>query len=126
MQYSRRAALLTLIALEIAPLGFSQIYGVPAEPGAVGNEPLATFHGAVQDIDKKLLRITLDEGNTLDFVCDRKTQYFDGKKKIKPEAIKPGDRVAVDSKRYRDGELEAIHVRLQHSKTQNAGAPKTS
>jgi len=116
-----------LIILGIASVGFAQIYRRgQAAPGAVGDEPLATFTGAVQDIDKKVLRIKSEDANTLQFVCDRKTQYFDGDKKIKITDIKPGDRVSVESKRFRNGELEAIHVRLEHPKTENAGAPKTS
>jgi len=125
MNCTRRVAL--LIILGIASVGFAQIYRRgQAAPGAVGDEPLATFTGAVQDIDKKVLRIKSEDANTLQFVCDRKTQYFDGDKKIKITDIKPGDRVSVESKRFRNGELEAIHVRLEHPKTENAGAPKTS
>jgi len=118
MNRTRSLALLALGILATAPLGFPQYYprmGRPV-PGAVGNEPLATFTGSVQEIDKKMLRIKSEEANTLQFVCDRKTQFFDGDKKIKVTDIKPGDRVSVESKRFRDGELEAIHVRLEHPK----------
>jgi len=115
------------LVLTTAFAGWAQIYRPgKAVPGAVGNEPLATFSGSVQDIDKKILRIKSEDANTLTFVCDRKTQFFDGDKKIKLTDIKPGDHVSVESKRFRDGELEAINVRLDHPKTENAGAPKTS
>jgi hypothetical protein len=97
-----------------------------ASPGAIPEEPLATFSGAVQDIDKKLLRIKSEDSNTLQFVCSHKTQYFDGDKKIKGSDIKPGDRVSVDSRRFRNGELEAINVHVEHPKTENAGAQKRS
>ena len=127
MNCTRRVALLFLIIPGIASVGFPQIYRRgQAAPGAVGNEPLATFTGAVQDIDKKILRIKSEDANTLQFVCDRKTQYFDGDKKIKITDIKPGDHVSVESKRFRNGELEAIHVRLERPKAENAGEPKTS
>ena len=128
MKDTRRIAFLALVVMAAAPVGLSQYYPRMgrAEPGGVGNEPLATFNGSVQDIDKKILRIKSEDANTLQFVCDRKTQFFDGNKKIKITGIKPGDQVSVESKRFRDGELEAIHVRLQHAKTENAGAPKTS
>lgn len=128
MNGTRRAACLALALVAMASVGLPQYYpGMgKAEPGGVGNEPLATFTGAVQDIDKKILRIKSEDANTLQFVCDRKTQYFDGDKKIKITDIKPGDRVSVESKRFRDGELEAIHVRLQRPKAENAGTPKTS
>jgi hypothetical protein len=95
-------------------------------PGSIPDEPLATFSGVVQDIDKKILRIKDADANTLQFVCDRKTQYFDGDRKIKITDIKPGDHVSVESKRFRDGELEAVNVRLDRGKTQNAGAQEGS
>ena len=128
MNGTRRVAFLSLAVLATASIGLPQYYPRmgKAQPGAVGDEPLATFSGSVQDIDKKLLRIKSEDTNTLQFVCDRKTQFFDGDKKIKITDIKPGDHVSVESKRFRDGELEAIHVRLERPKTENAGAPKTS
>jgi hypothetical protein len=126
-----RVCVFGLLALGLALPGASQVArprrGIgQSSPGAIPEEPLATFSGAVQDIDKKVLRIKSEESNTLQFVCSRKTQYFDGDKKIKGSDIKPGDRVSVDSKRFRDGELEAINVHVEHSKTENAGARKTS
>ena len=128
MKGTRRVAFPALALLAATCVGFAQYYPRmgKAEPGGVGDEPLATFTGAVQDIDKKILRIKSEDANTVQFVCDRKTQYFDGDKKIKNTDIKPGDRVLVESKRFRNGELEAVHVRLDRPKTENAGAPKTS
>ena len=129
MNSTRRLIVAALGTLGMAFLGFPQYYPRgygKATPGAVGDEPLATFSGKVQDIDKKVLRIKSAEDNTLQFVCDHKTHYFDGEKKIKVSDIKPGDHVSVDTKRFRDGELEAINVRLEHPKMQNAGPAKTS
>ncbi len=126
-----RICLVGLLALGSALPGASQIMrprrGIgEASPGSIPDEPLATFSGAVQDVDKKILRIKSEDSNTLQFVCSRKTQFFDGDKKIKVTDIKPGDRVSIDSKRFRDGELEAINVHVEHPKTENAGAQKTS
>ena len=87
------------------------------------NEPLASFTGAVQNIDKKKITVQESESNTLQFVCSRKTQYYNGGKKIKLSDIKPGDRVTVETKRLADGEMEAINVRIEHPK---AEAPKAS
>jgi len=128
MNGTRRMALVTLAAFGLAPAALPQYYPRmgKAAPGAVGDEPLATFTGPVQEIDKKILRIKSEDGNVLQFICDHKTQYFDGDKKIKVNDIKPGDHVSVETKRFRDGELEAIHVRLEHPKTENAGSSKTS
>jgi len=125
-----RTWMVGLLALGLALPGLSQYTRRrspgEASPGAIPEEPLATFSGAVQDIDKKILRIKSEDSNTLQFVCSHKTQYFDGDKKIKGSDIKPGDRVSVDSKRFRNGELEAINVHVEHPKTENAGAQKTS
>ena len=100
---------------------------MPSSPGAtVPNEPLATFTGAVQTVDKKRLTLQDVDSNTLQFVCSRKTQYYDGDKKIKSSAIKPGDRVTIETKRFADGEMEAINVRIEHAKAPKTEAPKAS
>ena len=100
---------------------------MPSTPGAtVPNEPLATFSGAVQNIDKKKLTLQDADSNTLQFACSRKTQYYDGDKKIKSSDIKPGDRVTVETKRFADGEMEAINVRVEHPKASKAEVPKAS
>jgi hypothetical protein len=78
-----------------------------------GQQPLATFKGTVQEIDKKALTVEEADSNTLQFVCSRKTHYYNGTKEIKASTLKPGDRVTVETKRFRDGELEAINVRLE-------------
>ena len=96
-------------------------------PGAtVPNEPLATFTGAVENIDKKKLTLQEADSNTLQFVCSRKTQYYDGDKKIKSSDIKPGDRVTVETKRFADREMEAINVRVDHPKAPKAEVTKAS
>lgn len=80
-------------------------------------QPLATFTGTVQEMDGKTLTLEVeDSSNPLPFVCTHKTRYYDGNKKIKASDIKPGDHVSIDTKRYPDGELEAINVRLEHKK----------
>jgi hypothetical protein len=79
-------------------------------------QPLATFTGTVQEMDGKTLILEVEDSNPLPFVCTHKTRYYDGNKKIKASDIKPGDRVSIDTKRYPDGELEAINVRLEHKK----------
>ena len=131
MEPDRRSRVLTLLLLvAVGSPAYSQ-YGRPVRGGrgrtpstagaTVGNEPLATFTGAVQNIDKK--RLTLQEGDSksVEFVCSRKTRYYDGDKKIKSSDIKPGDQVTVETKRFADGELEAINVHIEHPK-----APKAS
>jgi hypothetical protein len=92
---------------------------VPSTLGTtVPNEPLASFTGAVENIDKKKITVQESESNTLQFVCSRKTQYYDGDKKIKLSDIKPGDRVTVETKRLADGEMEAINVHIEHPKAE--------
>ena len=135
MRADRRSPMLTLLVLlAFGSPAFSQ-YGRPARGGrgrgsstagaTVGNEPLATFTGAVQNIDKKKLTLQEADSKSLEFVCSRKTQYYDGDKKIKSSDIKPGDHVTVETKRFADGELEAINVHIEHAKAPKE-APKAS
>jgi len=99
----------------------------PSTPGGtIPNEPLATFTGAVENIDKKKLTLQEADSHTLQFVCSRKTQYYDGDKKIKSSDIKPGDRITVETKRYADGEMEAINVRIEHPQAPRREAEKKS
>jgi transcription antitermination factor NusG len=100
---------------------------IPSTSGAtVPNVPLATFTGAVQNIDKKKLTLQEADSKTLQFVCSRKTQYYDGDKKVKSSDIKPGDQVTVETKRFADGEMEAINVHIERPKAPKAEAPKAS
>ena len=86
-------------------------------------QPLATFNGVVQKIDEKKIDLQDADGNTLPFVLTHKTRYFAGTKKIKSSDIKPGNRVSIETKRFPDGELEAINVRLDSpSKTKTPEA----
>jgi len=79
-------------------------------------EPLATFTGTVKELTGKTLVLETQDTNELPFVCTHKTRYYDGKKQIKASDIKPGDPVSIETKRFRDGELEAINVRLERKK----------
>jgi hypothetical protein len=99
----------------------------PSTSGAtIPNVPLATFTGAVQSIDKKTLTLQDADSKTLQFICSRKTQYYDGDKKIKSSDIKPGDQVSVETKRFADGEMEAINIHIERPKAPKAEAPKAS
>jgi hypothetical protein len=82
-------------------------------PAQIVEPPLATFTGVVQEIDSKKLALLDTDSNTLEFVLTHKTRYLSGNKKIKASDIKRGDRVSIETKRFPDGELEAIHVRLE-------------
>ena len=79
--------------------------------------PLATFTGTVRDMDGKTLTVEDADSKTLPFFCTHRTRYFDGARKIKASDIKPGDRVSVESKTARDGEMEAVNVRREHPKS---------
>jgi uncharacterized ubiquitin-like protein YukD len=76
-------------------------------------QPLATFSGVVEEIDVKKIDLQDADGNTLRFVLTHKTRYFAGTKKIKASDIKRGDQLSIETKRFPDGELEAINVRVQ-------------
>ena len=99
---------------------------IPSTSVTAPDVPLATFTGAAQNIDKKKLTLQEADSKTLQFVCSRKTQYYDGDKKIQPSCIKPGDRVTVETKRFADGEMEAVNVHIERPKAPKAEAPKAS
>ncbi len=82
--------------------------------------PAVTFTGIVRGIDAKILNIEGPETNTLVFHCSKKTKYFDGGKEIKRDAIKTDDHVSVDSRRAPDGSMDALSVRVEHPKTEEA------
>jgi hypothetical protein len=84
--------------------------------GQIGPLPLASFTGTVRDIDGKGLTLDGTDSDALHFFCTRKTRYYSGSKRISSSDIKPGSRVTVESKTARDGELEAINVRLESPK----------
>jgi hypothetical protein len=74
---------------------------------------LPNFTGIVRSFERNTLTIEGSDANTLDFRCTRKTAYFDGKTKIKREALKQGDRVSVEATRAPDASLDAVNVRLE-------------
>jgi len=81
-------------------------------------DPLPSFDGTVRGIDSKLLTLERPDSNTIEFNCSKKTKYYDGSdKKIKPSAIKAGDRVLVEAKRALDGTLDAVNVRLNRQES---------
>jgi len=126
----RICALIMLVLLAFGLPGFSQSRRMRGAPpvgsGTSVNVPPATFAGIVQNVDKKSLTLQQDDSNTLRFICSGKTHYFDGDKKIKLADVKPGARVTVETKRYADGEMEAINVRIEHPNSPKPAAPKTS
>ena len=107
MSRGRRLCLLGLLLLGIATAPAAAQYPLP----------LATFAGTVHSMDGKTLAVEDADGKTLPFFCTHKTRYFEGSRKIKGSDIKPGDRVSVESKPARDGELEAVNVRREHPKS---------
>lgn len=59
--------------------------------------PLATFTGTVRSASNKQISIENQEGNLLDFDLTGKTRLMNGKKKIRPEDLKPGDQVNIEA-----------------------------
>jgi hypothetical protein len=131
MVFRTRACVLSvLVLLAVALPGFSQgrrMRGTQPTGSAPGvNVPPAVFTGSVETINKGSLTLEQDGANSLRFICSHKTHYFDGDKKIKLADIKPGIRVSVESKRYADGEMEAINVRIEPAAAPKPANPKTS
>ena len=93
------------------------LIAVPPVAAQLPAVPLATFTGTVHDMDGKTLTVEDADAKSLHFFCTHRTRYFDGSKRIKGSDIRPGARVSVESKTARDGELEAVNVRLEHPKS---------
>jgi hypothetical protein len=100
----------------IFPLALLLLVALLQATGQIGPMPLASFTGTVRDMDGKTLALDGTDSDTLHFFCSRKTRYYSGSKKIKSSDIRPGSRVTVESKTARDGELEAVNVRLEPRK----------
>jgi len=107
-------------ALLIGVLGLLVCPAAVPHAAAQFVQPLATFSGPVHEIDSKSLSIEQGDGEdapTLRFLFTHKTRFYRGDKKIKASDIKPGDHVSVETKRFPDGELEAVNVRLEPRKS---------
>ncbi|MGJ5814671.1 hypothetical protein [Paludibaculum fermentans] len=72
--------------------------------------PLPTFLGTVKGSDGKVLSIESDDGNTMQFTCTRKTEFLDGKKRIKATDLQPGEYVSVEAKLAPDRSMDAVIV----------------
>lgn len=87
-------------------------------PGASkpGENVLASFSGALREIESKSLTLDQPDENMLKFIRSKKTRFYDGSKEIKSSALKPGDPITVEAREAIDGELEAVNVHLEHEK----------
>jgi hypothetical protein len=90
--------------------------GTPANPTSGLGQALPNFTGIVRGLDAKSLLLEQEDRNTMQFYCTKKTQYFDGAKKVKISGIKTGDRVSVEARLGPDGKPEAVNVRLDREK----------
>src|ERR1022692_978858 len=69
--------------------------------------PLASFTGTVRQIDSTTLTLARPDEDDLDISCTHGTHYYSGSQKIKP-----GDRVAVETKLDLYLKPEAVNVRV--------------
>ena len=107
--------LVVVLGLLLAQYGqYPGIYGDQrkTEPGS-SKQPMPAFTGKILDISGKRLTLENEGANAMEFNRLRKTEYFDGKTKIKPGAIKAGDRVTIETRKAPDGTLDAVIVRLE-------------
>ena len=73
---------------------------------------LAVFSGPVKGADKKSILLEAEGGNDVQFRVSRKTVVLDGSKKIAPQDLKTGTMIAVEARRFPDGSLDAVTVRV--------------
>jgi len=76
------------------------------------DQPLASFTGTVKENTPTALTLIRTDQEDLEISCTHKTRYLSGTRRIKREAIKPGDRVAVETKLDLYLKPEAVNVRL--------------
>ncbi len=81
------------------------------------DELLPTFNGTLKSISGNQLLLETDDSNTVQFHCSKKTGFYDGGKKVKASALKPGDTIAVEAKRAPDDSLDAVNVRRERPKS---------
>ena len=89
------------------------------QPGSA-KQPMPAFVGKVADINDKRLTLENEGSNTMEFTRTRKTEFYDGKEKIKGSAIKVGDKVTVETRKAPDGTLDAVIVRLERKPAKRA------
>jgi hypothetical protein len=82
------------------------------QPGSA-SQPMPAFIGKVSDVSDKRVTLEIEGGNLMEFTRTRKTEYYDGKEKIKGSVIKAGDRVTIETRKAPDGTLDAVIVRLE-------------
>ena len=129
----RAAGVVAALALTAALscLAFSQYYPRPRYPqaprqsgGAKGDKSedalLATFKGPVKGVDKKSILLEVEGENDVQFHISRKTTVWDGEQKVSPQTLKPGTPVSIEAKRFPDGSLDAVNVRVEHAKKAQA------
>jgi hypothetical protein len=108
---------------------------VPARQGRQGKQrqqpqnkvseletPVATFHGTLRSINKKEIVLDLAEDQSIAFHISHKTKFLKEAKAIKPTAIAAGAPVTVDGKRDLLGNVEAVTVTVDSSKTPPPGS----
>jgi len=116
-------ALLVLGQQQSMPLGSrgTNKTGGRIPGGSQGPDILVDFKGTAAIVTAKKLTLTpedtkaSEDANTMDFEITRKTVVMAGDKKLKVTDLKPGDQIAVESKRLIDGTLEAVTVRKSGS-----------
>lgn len=87
---------------------------LPAAAQDPALEPMPTFLGTVRGSDGKVLSLESDDGNTMQFRCTRRTEVFDGKKKIKATDLKIGEYVSVQGRLAPDQTMDAVVIRREH------------
>jgi len=92
---------------------------------STSKQAMPDFTGVVRGVDSKILLLEQADQNTMQFYSTKKTQYFDGEKKIKVSQIKAGDRVSVEARLGPDGKPEAVNIWLQPKEaSQGTDAPR--
>lgn len=104
------------LAIGLALLVLVSLCGGQSAAGQDSAESLfPSFTGTVHAFNGRILTLEMEDSNQMDFHCSRKTRYLDGKKKVRPSAIRRGMMVTVEGKPAPDASMDAVVVRLEHT-----------
>jgi hypothetical protein len=85
----------------------------PAVPGASDTQAVATFDGKFKIIDKKMLLIEVEEGQTMRMYVTGSTKFFRDGKPARASDFHPDEHVTVEASR--DARLNMMAVRVDYS-----------
>lgn len=113
--------ILLIVVLLLAPIGDAQSRRGSGgrggtrrtDPVAVPEEPPASFKGTIRGISGQKVLVELEEGNTLELRCSRKTTFQRSGQTARFKDLEVGQRVMVEAKHGPDRSLDATSFQIE-------------